>query len=805
MSNLFGTIGPLLKQAGWDVIPLQAASKRPLIADWQHGFEQERIEKYAANGYAGGNTGLLTARFPCADIDIKDETCAAAVERAVKMELGYGPTRFGARPKRLVAYRTNAPFIKKKVLLVGPAGQTGAIEFLGDGQQYVAYGRHPDGFDYTWVCDEGPTSMSPDELPEINEEQVLEFIRETLPLCLPDGWYIAKEVETSGSRGELKDPREKTNIIGAFCRVFTVEDVLDRWLSDAFKFEGSSDTRLTFLKSDSGLRGGAVVLPGRLHVFNQHNSDPCQSRATNLFDLVRCHVFGHLDAGLDAFARLNVTGLPSYEAMVAEISALPEVLAEISAGGGATPNANDPVVLNEKDVMSVARHVLKQRYASEEGRLVQRNGGRWYHYIGTHYVEIEDDAVRSETWRLLEKSLKAGRTAPVRFNPAKGQIDAVIDAARAQCYSAGKTPPMWLNGYAGPAASDIVALSNGLFHIPTRDLMPHSLGFFTLNKLPYAWQPAAACPQWLAFLSQVWGDDYEQIETLQEVMGYLLTGDTSMQKIFMLVGPKRSGKGTIGRVLQALIGHENCCYPTVNSLATQFGLQPMIGKLMALISDARAGGQHHQVIVERMLMISGEDSVTVDCKNKEAWNGKLAARVVLLSNELLSLGDASGALVGRLILLQMRKSFFGREDTELTNKLLMELPGIFTWAIEGRERLMKRGFFIQPETSREAIEETADFNSPVAEFAERCCVIDADSTERQDLVFEAWSLWARRAEVHVGRKANFSKQLYAAFPGIRLVRPRNGEDRVREYGGIRLKDKAREIAEKNLSFDDGVF
>jgi putative DNA primase/helicase len=36
---------------------------------------------------------------------------------------------------------------------------------------------------------------------------------------------------------------------------------------------------------------------------------------------------------------------------------------------------------------------------------------------------------------------------------------------------------------------------------------------------------------------------------LGEIFGYMLTADTSQRKIFLLVGPTRGGKGTIGRVL----------------------------------------------------------------------------------------------------------------------------------------------------------------------------------------------------------------------------------------------------------------
>ena len=58
---------------------------------------------------------------------------------------------------------------------------------------------------------------------------------------------------------------------------------------------------------------------------------------------------------------------------------------------------------------------------------------------------------------------------------------------------------------------------------------------------------ALAPPRWLEFLGQLWGDDTESIDTLQEIFGLMLTAETRYQKAFLLFGPKRSGKGTIAR------------------------------------------------------------------------------------------------------------------------------------------------------------------------------------------------------------------------------------------------------------------
>src|SRR3984893_1143102 len=118
--------------------------------------------------------------------------------------------------------------------------------------------------------------------------------------------------------------------------------------------------------------------------------------------------------------------------------------------------------------------------------------------------------------------------------------------------------------------------------------------------------------------------------------------------MFLIVGPKRSGKGTIARVLTSIVGLDSSVAPTLAGLGMNFGLAPLIGKRVAIISDARLGGRADQhVIAERLLSITGEDAITIDRKYRDAWTGRLQTRFLILSNELLRLADASGTLASR--------------------------------------------------------------------------------------------------------------------------------------------------------------
>jgi putative DNA primase/helicase len=178
---------------------------------------------------------------------------------------------------------------------------------------------------------------------------------------------------------------------------------------------------------------------------------------------------------------------------------------------------------------------------------------------------------------------------------------------------------------------------------------------------------------------------------LQEFFGYVVSGRLDLHKILLLVGPTRAGKGVIARTLTALVGNANVAGPTLSSLAGDFGLAPLLGKPLAIVSDARLAGRGSQVVVERLLAVSGEDTITVNRKYKDQWTGKLPSRFMVISNELPQLGDASAAIAGRFVTLLLSKSWYGQEDLALEGRIREELSGILNWALDGLERLNRGG------------------------------------------------------------------------------------------------------------------
>ncbi len=439
-----------------------------------------------------------------------------------------------------------------------------------------------------------------------------------------------------------------------------------------------------------------------------------------------------------------------------------------------------------------ARIFLERRYSGERDLLIYK-GGQFYCWDGTCWPLLDEDTLRANLYLEFEHAKYSTEDDLKNFAPNKNKMANLAEALQAVCnWPRSIDPPSWLDERELPSPADIVACRNGLVHLPDRSLLEHTPHFFQHHALPFDFDPEAPVPErWMRFLDEIFGDDDESKNALQEMFGYLVSADTRYQKMFFLVGPKRSGKGTIARVLGGLVGRENIAAPTLSSLSTNFGLQVLIGKPVAIIADARFQAKQSAIVTERLLSISGEDEQTVDRKHRDAWTGKLPSRILIMSNELPRLADSSGALASRFVLIQLTRSFYGNEDPGLTADLLLELPGILNWALDGLERLHERGRFVQPQSGRQAIEALEELSSPVLAFFRERCTANTGASVAVDELYREWGDWCRLNGHASGSRQHFGKALNAVVPGLNTIRPTNEEGvRYRAYEGIGLREDA---------------
>jgi len=437
--------------------------------------------------------------------------------------------------------------------------------------------------------------------------------------------------------------------------------------------------------------------------------------------------------------------------------------------------------------MENARLFIARRYKGERDLLVCQ-GGVIYAYDGRCWPVLEDDALRSQVYKTFEHAHYQVKNGIAPFSPNRSKVENIIDALKAIIHSdASATVPKWLDSRDdAPAAIEVVVCQNGLVNVTTRELMPHTPFFFQYHAVPFDFDPHAPSPaRWHQFTGELFGDDMESVGTLQEWMGYVMSADTRQQKILLIIGPKRSGKGTIARTVTELLGSCNVVAPTLASLAQNFGLQPLIGKPLAIVGDARVAPRNGSTITERLLSISGEDALTVDRKNKDAWTVVFPTRIVILTNELPRLIDSAGALPSRFIVLRLTKSFYGKENINLRDTLKTELPGIFNWVIDGLVRLRQRGRFVQPKSAVELVEDLGNLSSPITAFVKDYCQLGRDKKVPKNELFNAWREWCSDNGHVPGSSNTFAKHLYAAFPQIRQARPTADDGtRQRVFEGI---------------------
>ena len=313
--------------------------------------------------------------------------------------------------------------------------------------------------------------------------------------------------------------------------------------------------------------------------------------------------------------------------------------------------------MNAKDIdpATAADKFIKQNLSDGKPRIAFWSGGFLYWTKG-RYIHLPNSEIKAKLVLSLNRNYCKVKAAT---------ITDVMEHVRAlSIVSTQVQPPSWLCSHSWKP-EDLIATENSIVHLPSfidgepQYSITSTPSLFTTCALDYKFEKSNPdCPGWKAFLSQLWPDDPQSIDVLQEWFGYSLTPDTSQQKILMVIGPRRSGKGTIARVLRSVVGEGNVCGPTLSSLQTNFGLWPLLGKTVAIINDARLGGRADQAIItERLLSISGEDAQTIDRKNMEPVTTKLTSRFTIISNELPRLQDSSGALSGRMILLRMTETF----------------------------------------------------------------------------------------------------------------------------------------------------
>lgn len=468
---------------------------------------------------------------------------------------------------------------------------------------------------------------------------------------------------------------------------------------------------------------------------------------------------------------------------------------------GHTPEPVD--LLPSGDPLPVASMWLQDSYwdASRDLPTLRRYGGVWFVYDGIKYIEHADEhALRGDMYKWLNgKRYMKSEDEMVPYIPTRSRINDLMDALNAYC-PVTTSPPAWLDGEKSDPRNTVV-FSNGVLHVDrwlagdANALTPLTPAFFTLAALPYDFDPEAGCPTWLGYLASTFGDDprgQEKQDLLQEWFGYNMVADMSMEKMLLMLGHSGSGKGTALAAFTALIGKHQIAATKMRSISEQFGVEPLLGKLAAIMSDIRIPRSADPMqALETILQIVGGDAIDVPRKHKTNLAAvNLTTRFTLAANELPELPDHSQALARRLAIIHFDRDFIGRADSTLKDRLPLEAAGIAVWSLAGLARLRRNGRFTVPSTSVRIADDFRKVTSPVSEFVEDCCILDETGETQYQAMFDVWAGWAVDRGMRPGHRTRFQQRLLAAFPRLTLSTVVRRNQKAKVYSGIELDSTA---------------
>ncbi len=253
---------------------------------------------------------------------------------------------------------------------------------------------------------------------------------------------------------------------------------------------------------------------------------------------------------------------------------------------------------------------------------------------------------------------------------------------------------------------------------------------YSRNQSPYAFDPEAECPRFLNELIYP-AVEPEDADLLQRWAGLALFGYNLPQRFLIVDGTPNGGKGTLVRIIQALVGLNNSYQLRTDCLHERFETFRYRGKTLLIGPDVR-GDFLMQRGASMLKVLVGGDPMSAEGKGS---NGDFQMfgtfNIVVSCNSRLRvrLEEDAGAWRRRLLVVRYEKPAPEKRILDFHNVLLEEEgSGILRWALAGFVKLQaefaERGDFVLTESQRERVNsllaESESLKLFVKERLERC-------------------------------------------------------------------------------------
>lgn len=279
------------------------------------------------------------------------------------------------------------------------------------------------------------------------------------------------------------------------------------------------------------------------------------------------------------------------------------------------------------------------------------------------------------------------------------------------------------------ANEGIINFRNGILHLDTMELMPHTPDILSSIQIPCDFKGEQATPVFDKFMNEFTDGDKEKQQLLLEfvgaaisnVYGYRFKGYNGNS--LFLVGKGNTGKSVLKKFVESLIGEENCSNGDLQDLENRFGTYNIYNKRLYGNSDTG-----FMVVKELKIFkqLTGGDSIMVEGKCRDCFNYTFKGFLWFGCNELPKFGGDRGEHVyNRIIPITCNHYIKPEErDANLVDKLVGESSGIIYKAIQALKVAINNGYnFSIPESSKQLLEVYKVQNSPYLSFFKECCIM----------------------------------------------------------------------------------
>lgn len=300
--------------------------------------------------------------------------------------------------------------------------------------------------------------------------------------------------------------------------------------------------------------------------------------------------------------------------------------------------------------------------------------------------------------------------------------------------------------------------------------------YFCHFRLPYDYDKTAKCPQFIAFLNDIFEEDQERIKLVQEIMGASLYYCKCMQKLVVFLGDGSNGKSVLASVIKNMLGVDNVSSIALDQLSgSRFAKQNLDKKLLNISSETNPEKLYS---TSDLKALTGGDSVEVEKKFQNSYTTEIHAKYILLANEMIQTADYSDGFYRRLIIIPFNQKYEplvpGEEmvegkkyqDVTLEDDLKTELAGILNFAFRGLIRLIEQNYnFTEPKACVKALEHYKNEHNVVKAFIHEAINVTGEKSDqiRSSTLFQKFDEFCRNNHYFRQAKQITKKKFFQQF------------------------------------------